>query len=167
MSNLLVIQGGRVFSTPAPLNPYEKEVFMAPMKNPAATKKGRAGSPVKKGKTLTKKERRKYPRYHFKLPMNYSMPDNKDNYGGIIGNASEGGIEVHLPGKLDTGEVLKIEILFAKGWELKTVRGIAKIIWSDLAVRKTSKVHRYGLQFQLFNKRNLQKLRILLKEASQ
>ena len=140
---------------------------MAPMEKPTVTKRMRAGSPVKKRKTVMTKERRKYPRFHFKLPMNYSRPNNQDNYGGIVGNASEGGIEVHLPDKLNTGEVLKIEILFAKGWELKTVRGIAKIIWSDLALRKSKKVHRYGLKFQLFNKRNLQRLKILLKEASQ
>jgi hypothetical protein len=111
------------------------------------------------------KDRRNYPRSHFKLPASYSRKKNEDHYGGIIGNASEGGILVYLPEKLDTGEVLKIEILFAKGWELKTVRGTAKIVWSDLAVHKTRKVHRYGLQFQVVNKSNLQKLKILLKEG--
>ena len=129
---------------------------MAPTKHPAGTKKG---------KDLVK-DRRKSPRVYFKLPVSYSRTASKDHYGGIVGNASEGGILIHLPEKLDAGEVLKIEILFAKGWELKTVRGIGKIIWSDLPIRKGGKVHRYGLQFQLFNKRNLQKLRILLKEAS-
>jgi hypothetical protein len=121
---------------------------------------------TKKGKGLVK-EQRESPRFHFKLPVSYSRTANKERYGGIVGNASEGGILIHLPEKLDAGEVLKIEILFAEGWELKTVQGAAKIVWSDLAIRKSGKVHRYGLQFQLFNKRNLQKLRILLKEASQ
>ena len=129
------------------------------------TKKRNAGGPTLKGKSMTK-ERRKHPRLYFKLPISYSRTNNKDHYGGIVGNASEGGILVYLPEKLNSGEVLKIEILFAKGWELKTVRGIAKIIWSDLAFRKSKRMHRCGLQFQFFNKRNLQKLRILLKEGS-
>jgi hypothetical protein len=129
---------------------------MAPMRHPAGTKKG---------KDLAK-ERRKSPRFYFKLPVSYARTASKDHYGGIVGNASEGGILIHLPEKLDAGEVLKIEILFAKEWELKTVRGVGKVVWSDLSIRKSGKVHRYGLQFQLFNKRNLQKLRILLKEAS-
>ncbi len=119
-------------------------------------------TPAKKG---TSKERRRHPRVYLKLPMSYSRLESKDHLGGIVGNAAEGGILVYLPEKLDTGEVLRIEVLFAKGWELKTVRGMAKIIWSDLAIRKSKRVHRYGLQFQLFNKRNLQKLRILLKEG--
>ncbi len=139
---------------------------MGPAKSRTAAKKaGGAGRTAEKRRALTR-ERRKHPRRHLKLPMNYSRKELKGYYGGIVGNASEGGILVYLPEKLNSGEVLKIEILFAKGWELKTVRGMAKIIWSDLAIRKARKVHRYGLQFQLFNKRNLQKLRILLKEGA-
>jgi len=140
---------------------------MAPVKRPAAAKGARKVSQGTKGKKATAKERRRSPRLHLKLPMNYSRKKSGDSYGGILGNVSEGGILVHLPEKLSTGEILKIEILFAKGWELKTVRGIARIIWSDLAIRKGRKVHRYGLQFQVVNKKNLQKLKILLKEASQ
>ena len=125
----------------------------------------------KKIEALTKKgiakEKRKYPRFHFKLPMSYSRAKSEGHHGGIVGNASEGGVLVHLPEKLDTGEVLKIEILFAEGWELKTVRGIAKIVWNDLAGKKKQRVNRNGLQFQLINKRNLQKLKVLLREASQ
>jgi len=138
---------------------------MVTTKSPAQAKKGGGVSPIRRRKPLKTRERRSHSRLYFKLPVSYSRKENKDHYGGIIGNASEGGILVYLPEKLDTGEVLKIEILFAKGWELKTVRGIAKIIWSDLAIRKSGKVHRYGLQFQVVNKNNLQKLRILLKEG--
>ena len=140
---------------------------MAKKERPTAAMGLRKVSRVTKRKKTIAKERRKYTRLHLKLPMNYSRKETMYSYGGIVGNASEGGILVHLPEKLNTGEVLKIEILFAKGWELKTVRGIAKIIWSDLAIRKSRKVHRYGLQFQVVNKKNLQKLKILLKEASQ
>jgi hypothetical protein len=139
---------------------------MAPVKRRTVAKRVTKTVPTKKGKSITARERRKSLRRYFKLPMSYSRKESRDSYGGIVGNASEGGILVHLPEKLDTGEELKIEILFAKGWELKTVRGIAKVIWSDLAVRKGGKIHRYGLRFQLFNKKNLQKLRILLKKAS-
>ncbi len=139
---------------------------MGPMKSPLVAKRTGGVSPTTKNKRPPAKERRKYERLHLKLPMNYCWKKKKEYYGGIVGNASEGGILVYLPEKLSSGEVLRIEILFAKGWELKTVQGTAKIIWSDLAIRRSRKVHRYGLQFQLFNKRNLQKLRILLKEGT-
>ncbi|OGP87444.1 MAG: hypothetical protein A2156_13505 [Deltaproteobacteria bacterium RBG_16_48_10] len=138
---------------------------MAAMEHPTVTRKGKKDNPITKRRNRIN-ERRKNPRVYFKLPLSYSRIDSKDNHGGIVGNASEGGILVYLSKELNTGEILKIEILFAKGWELKTVQGIAKIVWSDLAIRKSRRVHRYGLQFQFFNQRNLQKLRILLKEAS-
>jgi hypothetical protein len=138
---------------------------MASVKSVTAETRVKKVSPITKGKSVKAKERRNHPRLYVKLPMSYSRKESKDSYGGIVGNASEGGILVYLPEKLNTGEVLKIEILFAKGWELKTVRGGAKIIWSDLVIRKSRKVHRYGLQFQIFNKKNLQKLRTLLKEV--
>lgn len=139
---------------------------MAPVENRKGRKGLTKGSSTKEGNRVTKKERREHLRFFFKLPMSYSRGKSKENLGGIVGNASEGGMLAYLPEKLNTGEALKIEILFAKGWELKTVRGIAKIIWSDSGVKKSRKIHRYGLQFQLFNKSNLQKLKILLKEAS-
>ena len=123
---------------------------MAAMEHPTVTKESKTAGAIPKRKGMIK-ERRRHPRLYFKLPMSYSRSNNKDPYGGIVGNASEGGILVYLPEKLNSGEVLKIEILFAKGWELKTVRGIAKIIWSDLAVRKSKRMHHCGLQFQFFN----------------
>ena len=138
---------------------------MAETKHTTVTKKRKRIDPLRKKKVIAR-ERRRHPRFHLKLPMSYSRPKSDGNYGGIVGDASEGGILVQLPEKLNTGEVLKIEILFSRGWELKTVRGIAKIIWNDLAGRKRGKGNRSGLQFQLINKRNLQELRILLKEAS-
>ncbi len=138
---------------------------MAVTEHPTGTKKRKKIDPIAKKKG-TAREKRKYPRFHFKLPMSYSRAENEDNYGGIVENVSEGGILVHLPEKLNTGEVLKIEILFAKGWELETVRGIAKIIWNNLTGKKRGRANRNGLQFQLINKKNLQKLRILLKQAS-
>ena len=138
---------------------------MGSAKSQTAAKKAGGVRRIAARRRVPAKERRRHPRLHLKLPMNYSRKELKGYYGGIVGNASEGGILVYLPEKLNTGEVLKIEILFAKGWQLKTVRGVAKIIWSDLAVRKSRKVHRYGLQFQFYNKRNLQKLRTLLKEV--
>ena len=52
-----------------------------------------------------------------------------------------------------------------KGSELNTIKGIAKVVWCDLAAKATWGEHRYGLEFQSFNKGSIEKLKILLKEV--
>lgn len=79
-------------------------------------------------------------------------------------NLSEEGILVCLPENLDIGELLKIEIYFAKGYELNTIKGTAKVIWSDLAGKGMLRENRYGLKLLSIQKGALKKLRNLLKE---
>jgi len=94
-------------------------------------------------------ERRKHPRIRVELPLDYSLVDREETYGGIVANASEEGLLVYLSETTELGPLLKIEILFVKGSELNTIRGIAKVVWSDLAAKKAWGEHRYGLEFRL------------------
>jgi hypothetical protein len=48
---------------------------------------------------------------------------------------------------------------------LNTIRGITKVVWSDLAAKKVWGEHRYGLEFQSFQEGDLHKLETLLKEV--
>ena len=111
-------------------------------------------------------ERRKDPRFTLELPMDYSI-ESVDRYGGVAANASKGGLLVYLPEAIVVGTSLKIEILFAKGSELNSVRAIAKVVWSDLAPREIWGEYRYGLEFQSFQEGDLQKLKRLLKGVGQ
>ena len=109
-------------------------------------------------------EKRKHPRFSVELPLDYSRFNGKENYGGIVANASEGGLLVYLPEKIDVGTVLKIEIFYAKGLEFNTVRAIAKVVWYDLAAKESWGEHRYGLQFKHIDKVDFERLTILLKD---
>ena len=82
----------------------------------------------------------------------------------MVQNASESGIFVYLPEKIEVGETVKVEIYFAKGLELNTVEGTAKIVWADLAGKETWREHRYGLEFHSMPRGMIQKLRNLLKD---
>lgn len=135
---------------------------------PALSKK----KEIKKEKASARKERlamekRKHPRLFVELPLDYARKGKKTDFGGIVKNASEGGILVYLPEKIDVGELLKVEIYFAKGLELQTVQGVAKIVWADLAAKETWKEHRYGLEFHSMPKGTIQKLRNLLKDGGE
>jgi c-di-GMP-binding flagellar brake protein YcgR len=109
-------------------------------------------------------DRRRHPRYSVELPLDYCRVDAQETYGGIVANASEGGILVYLPERMEMGATLKIEIFYVKGLELDTIKAIGKVVWSDLAVKASWGEYRYGLQFQSIDEKDYQRLMALLKE---
>ena len=109
-------------------------------------------------------EKRKHPRYNMELPLDYSRIEGKELYGGIVANASEGGVLVYLPERIEVGAFLKIEIIYVNGLELNTIEAVAKVVWQDLATKDTLGEHRYGLQFQQIDENNFHRLSALLKE---
>lgn len=128
-------------------------------------KKGEAKTKSKEGLLVV--ERRKNPRVSVELPLDYAPVGHKESHGGLIANISEGGLLVYLPEALPMGTLLKIEILFVKGTELNSIKGVAKIAWSDLAMKTISDENRYGLEFQSFIEGDLNKLKNLLKEIGE
>jgi c-di-GMP-binding flagellar brake protein YcgR len=111
-------------------------------------------------------ERRRHRRFGVELPLDYSI-ENKDHYGGVAANASRGGLVAYLPEAIAVGTSLNIEIIFVNGFELNSVRARAKVIWSNLAPKVTWGEYRYGLEFEKFQRGDVQKLKTLLKEAGE
>jgi len=111
-------------------------------------------------------ERRKHPRLSMELPLDYRI-EREDRFGGITANASIGGVLVYLPEPIVVGTSLKIEILFAKGSELNSIKADAKVVWSDLAPKEIWGEYRYGLEFESFQEGDLQKLKKLLRELGE
>jgi hypothetical protein len=112
-------------------------------------------------------EKRENPRYSVELPFGYSLADIEETRAGILADACEGGLLAYLHRRVDIGTQLKIEILYAKGFRLDTIKGIAKVVWSDFAAKESFGEYRYGLKFQSFQEGDIDKLRILLKKVSQ
>ncbi|MGA2518118.1 MAG: PilZ domain-containing protein [Thermodesulfobacteriota bacterium] len=110
-------------------------------------------------------EKRKYPRFSVELPLNYSRADGEKPLGGMVANASEGGLLVYLPERIELGTLLKIEILYVRGLELDTIQAVGKVVWCDLAARESWGEHRYGLQFQHIEQKDFTQLTTLLKEV--
>jgi len=140
---------------------------MNPIKLPLTKKKEKKKEKAPTRKGVLAIEKRKHPRFFVELPFDYSRKGKKTDFGGLVKDAGEGGILVYLPEKVDVGEVLKVEIFFAKGLELNTVQGTAKIVWADLAAKETWREHRYGLEFQSMPKGMIQKLKNLLKDLGE
>ena len=129
------------------------------------TKKGKDQPRLQKGFFLV--EKRENPRYSVELPFGYSIADIEKTRGGILADASEAGLLVYLHRRVGIGTLLRIEIIFVKGFRLDTIKGIAKVVWSDLAAKESFGEYRYGLQFQSFQEGDIDKLRILLRKVGQ
>lgn len=110
-------------------------------------------------------EKRRHPRFSVELPLDYQRVEGKDVLGGIAANASEGGLLVYLPERIEIGALLKIEVFYVQGLELKTIRAVAKVVWSDLGARESYGENRYGLQFQHIDQEDMARLKALLKEV--
>ncbi len=110
-------------------------------------------------------EKRRYPRYSVELPLDYSRTHERETYGGIVANASEGGLLVYLPEVMKIGDFLKIEVFYANGLELNSIKAIAKVVWCDLAAKESWGEHRYGLQFESIEEKDLERLKTLLREV--
>jgi len=109
-------------------------------------------------------ERRKHPRYSVELPLSYSRVDDRELFGGIVMNASGGGILVYLPERMEIGAALRIEIFYLKGFALDTIKAVAKTVWSDLATKASPGEYRYGLEFKYIDEKDYNRLLVLLKE---
>lgn len=110
-------------------------------------------------------EKRKHPRFSVELPLDYVRLNGKETYGGMVANASEGGLLVYLPERMEIGALLKIEIFYVRGLELDTIKIVGKVVWADLAARESWGEHRYGLQFEYIDEKDLNRLTTLLKEV--
>jgi CheY-like chemotaxis protein len=112
-------------------------------------------------------DRRKGPRLGIELPFHYTLVGEKEVQQGVVADASEGGLLVHLLEKVDIGAFLRIEMFSAKWKELITIKAIGKVVWSDLGAWESWGEYHYGIQFISFFEGDFQKLKILLREAGQ
>jgi c-di-GMP-binding flagellar brake protein YcgR len=110
-------------------------------------------------------ERRKHSRFVVELPLDYTRTEATDIVGGIVANASEGGLLVYLPERLEMGTILQIQIFYVKDLEFNMLKAIAKVVWCDMAARESWGEYRYGLQFLSIGEQEFSKLMMLLREV--
>jgi hypothetical protein len=113
------------------------------------------------------KERRKYPRSLVDLPFEYRMKDLPDAYGGLVVDASEGGLLIHSVKDMPVGLKLNMAILFPDGYELADFEVLAEIIWKDLHFFNNSQGYQYGLKIIQILEGDRWKLKKLLGNLAQ
>jgi hypothetical protein len=116
---------------------------------------------LKSGEGIAIFERRKQPRRRVELPLDYSRLVEREDRGGILADANEGGLQVYLPEKLQIGDLFKIKIFAPVNSEVETIQALAKVVWASRTRGRLGK-YRYGLQLQSFYKGDLGKYKALL-----
>lgn len=126
------------------------------------------GSSLKIPRGVFAIQKRKHLRYAVEFPLFYSRIDGETMYnGGLTADASEGGLFVYLPERIEIGAVLRIEIFYVRNLSLEAIGATAKAVWSGLDTQAGFQKHKYGLQFQSIDEENLNKLKALLKEVGE
>jgi len=135
---------------------------MSPARFTPPGEREKIGSRRQGAKGVLAVEKRKHPRYSIEFPLDYARVEGKTTYnGGLTADASEGGLLVYLPERIEVGALLRIEIFYTKELSFQTITATAKVVWSDMASK-----YWYGLEFQSIDEGNLGKLKALLKEVA-
>ena len=108
------------------------------------------------------KDRRKYRRSLIDLPVDYRIKDLRHVHGGLVINASEGGLLIHSVKDMPLGLKLRIAVLFLAGYELADLEVTAEIIWKDLHSYDKIEGYQYGLKITQISEEDRWKLKQLL-----
>lgn len=91
------------------------------------------------------KERRKYPRFPCKFPID-CITTESDIHVGIAANISPGGLLVCLHDRINVGTPLRINLVFNRGFQLKIISANAAVVWRNVVRHAFRGRYRYGLR---------------------
>jgi c-di-GMP-binding flagellar brake protein YcgR len=108
------------------------------------------------------KDRRKYPRVHMDLPLEYRAKNDAYAHGAMVIDASEGGFLIYSIEDIPIGTKLEIAVLFSAEYELAKFEAFAEVIRKNDNVEKGEGRYQYGLKFIQILEEDYWKLRKLL-----
>jgi c-di-GMP-binding flagellar brake protein YcgR len=112
-------------------------------------------------------DRRRYPRVHIDLPLEYRVEYDAQAHGAIVRDASEGGFLICSLEDIPIGAKLEMTVLFSAEYELVKFEVSGEIIWKNADaekgnVEKGEDGYQYGLKFVQILEEDYWKLRALL-----
>jgi len=72
------------------------------------------------------------PRFAVDLPLEYYRTEAPGVRTGRAMNASEGGLLIYFPERMEIGQHLHIKLYFTSGSDLTVVESLVEIVWIDL-----------------------------------
>ena len=110
-------------------------------------------------------ERRKYPRYSIRLPLEYWQTDDACR-GGMVENLSEEGMLIHSIQDMRVGMEMNVRIFFPNGYEFDCIRITGRIVWKDCHFEADWKGYKHGMEFVQIPGEDRKKLINLLRGPS-
>jgi c-di-GMP-binding flagellar brake protein YcgR len=110
-------------------------------------------------------EKRRQPRFNVDLPVEYARSSLVVKHGRVA-NASEGGLLVYFPEKMEVGQHLSLKIFFSSGAELKTIETLMEVVWTDIDLGKDWGDYRTGVKFVDVSSEDMEKLKSFLGSLS-
>jgi hypothetical protein len=80
-------------------------------------------------------ERRKHPRFNVDLPVKYSRAHWLFKSAHAV-NASEGGLLVDIPEKMEINQALTLQLFFPSRPELYTLEALVRVVWNGIHLRE-------------------------------
>ncbi len=112
-------------------------------------------------------ERRRSPRFSVNLPVECSPADSPSTLNaGHTGNASEGGLMLYLPEKLEMGQPLRVKLYFTSDPSLNFVEVLGQVAWMEISFVSEGD-HRYGVKFLDISPEDLSRLKDYLDSLAQ
>ena len=112
-------------------------------------------------------EKRKFPRSDIDLPVKYSRTNLFFKHGRAA-NASEGGLLVCLPEKMDIGHHLVLKLFFPLHSGLNIIETVVRVVWMDIHLRKDwTWDYRIGVRFEDISQANMTILKNFLTNLEQ
>jgi len=110
-------------------------------------------------------ERRKYPRFHADLPIEYYRIDSSIGHTGEALNISEGGLLIYFPELMGMGQYIRLKLFFPLGSGLNTIEVLAEVVGVD--IYKGWRDYRCGVNFIDVSPRDMTKLKNFIESLSE
>jgi len=111
-------------------------------------------------------ERRKHPRFNVDLPIEYTRMESPLRQTGRTLNASEGGLLIYFPERMEIGQQLRVKLYFSVDSDLESVECLVEVVWMDIHLGESWGDHRSGVKFVDVSSDDLNKVRKFLNSLS-
>jgi c-di-GMP-binding flagellar brake protein YcgR len=94
-----------------------------------------------------------------RLPIEYYRADSPINRIGHSLDASEGGLQILFPERVEVGQNLKVRLFFSSESGLNTIEMIVEVVWINTQLAEGEKHYRSGVRFTNISPEDMTKLK--------